>query len=145
MYQGLLHLHSGIPYLLLLGLVLSVILFYTKAASGKTFGKGDKALALVTLILAHLQLVAGIALYFVSPIVTQAFESGEVMSDSTYRFYAVEHLITMLIAITLITIGYSKGKRKTEAGSKFKTLALFYLLGLIVALIRIPWDAWLGI
>lgn len=144
MYQGILHLHSGIPYLLLLGLLISSVVFFAKAASGKSFGKGDKFLALFTLILAHLQLVAGLVLYFISPKIDAAYSSGELMANPEYRFYAVEHLLVMLIAIVLITVGYSRAKRKVEASAKFKTLGLFYLLGLLLALSRIPWEAWLG-
>lgn len=99
-------------------------------------------MALFTLIAAHLQLVFGLALYFVSPITQAAFKSDEIMSNATYRFYAVEHISIMLIAIVVITIGYSKSKRQTDDSKKFKTLSLFYAIGLVLALSRIPWDVW---
>lgn len=145
MYQGILHLHSYLPFLLLAALLVSVILFYVKRGQNKPFKKGDKMLALITLILAHLQLLGGLILYFTSPIVELAFaNSDQLMSNDTYRFFAIEHILTMLIAIALITIGYSRAKRKTEDRLKFQTLASFYLFGLILALIRIPWDNWLA-
>lgn len=144
MYQGFLHFHSYLAFLVFIALVISIILFFVKRSGNKPFTASDKRLALITLILVHLQATAGIILYFVSPTVTAAFDSGELMSDATYRFFAVEHILTMLISVVLITIGYSKSKRKTESKAKFQTLAVFYLLGLVLALLRIPWDRWLG-
>jgi NADH:ubiquinone oxidoreductase subunit 2 (subunit N) len=144
MYTGFVHLHSSLPYLILLGLALSTLTFLVKRSGGKGFAKGDKRLAMFTLILVHIQLVVGLVLYVISPIREQAFASGELMSNSTYRFTAIEHPLIMIIAIVLITIGYSKAKRKTEDKAKFGTLGLFYGLGLILVLSRMPWDIWPG-
>ena len=144
MYTGLIHLHSTLPYLILLGLLVCTVLFLVKRSGGKAFGKGDKRLALITLILVHTQLVVGLILYMISPIRQQAFTSGELMSNSTYRFTAVEHPLLMIVAIVLITIGYSRAKRKSEDKAKFGTISLFYGLGLLLILSRVPWDTWPG-
>lgn len=142
MYTGLKHLHSYLPYLLLLILGISVLVFIAKRFRGGEFGSGDRRLAVFSLILAHIQLVVGLALYAVSPVVKSAYNSGELMSDATHRFYAVEHLLTMVIAIVLITIGYSRAKRSDTDTKRFRALSLFYGLGLILILSRIPWDVW---
>lgn len=142
MYIGLKHLHSYLPYLILLSLVVSVVIFMAKRMQGGTFTTGDRRLALITLILAHLQLVIGLVLYAISPLVKAAYDSDEMMSDSVHRFYAVEHFATMLIAIILITVGYSRAKRRSEDAGKFRSLSFFYLLGLALILLRIPWDVW---
>lgn len=144
MYEVLKSIHSFLPYLLFAGLGISVIIFFSKMSGGKSFSAADKRLALITLILAHLQLVFGLILYFISPVVDAALASENMMADASSRFWAVEHILTMLIAIVLITVGYSSAKRKTEGKAKFKTLAIFYLLGLILALLRVPWDSWLA-
>lgn len=145
MYTGILHLHSFLPYILISLLIISVLVFWAKHSGKKEFVKSDKQLALFTLILAHTQATLGLVLYFLSPITTSAMEnSSEIMSNETYRFYAVEHVLTMIIGIVLITMGYSKSKKK-EGNSKFKGLALFYTIALILILSRLPWEAWLGI
>ncbi len=144
MYTGFKHLHSYSAYLVLLLLLLSVIVFLAKAAQKKSFTGGDKRLALITITLVHLQLVFGLVLYFISPVVKTALKSGEVMSDSINRFYAVEHISVMILAVVLVTIGYSKAKRSNEPAKKFRTLSVFYIIGLLLALSRIPWDAWIG-
>ncbi len=142
MYSVIKPIHSFLPYLLIAGLLASVLVFVAKRFGNRTFKGGDKALALVTLILTHIQFLVGLILYFISPVVKQALNSGEVMSDATNRFYAVEHISVMLIAVVLITIGYSRAKRKEESAAKFQSLMIFYGIGLVLVLSRIPWGAW---
>jgi hypothetical protein len=62
------------------------------------------------------------------------------MEDAAVRFYTMEHLVGMLIAIALITIGYSKSKRAATDAKKFGAIATFYLIGLILILASIPWP-----
>jgi hypothetical protein len=66
-----------------------------------------------------------------------------VMKDPQLRLYLVEHLVTNIIAITLITMGWSMHKRQTDSSKKFLRIGLFYTLGLLLLLSRIPWDSWL--
>jgi NADH:ubiquinone oxidoreductase subunit 2 (subunit N) len=142
MYIGFKHLHSFLPYILLTLLLLTIITFAAKSGK-KEFSSGDKKLALFTLITTHIQATVGLVLYFISPIVKAALASGELMSDATNRFYGVEHISIMLLAAIMITVGYSKSK-KSET-NKFKPVLIFYTVGLVFILSRIPWDAWLGI
>ncbi len=143
MYTGLQHAHSGLAYLLLAFLGISTILFLAKSKSAK-FSKTDKRLALITLIISHIQLILGFSVYFIGPKGYAFLSADNVMSDPTLRLYAVEHVSVMLIAIALITVGYSRAKRATEDTKKFRSLGIFYGIGLILALSRIPWDAWLS-
>ncbi len=143
MITGLQHLHSFLPYLLLTALLVSSILFLTKAKTA-TFSASDKRLALITLILSHLQLIIGLALYFLGPKGYNYTSVEGFMKDPVLRLYAVEHISVMLIAIALITVGYSRAKRAENDHKKFRSLGIFYGLGLILALSRIPWDAWLA-
>lgn len=145
MTTGIKHLHSFLPYLFLGLLIISILVFIIKLASKKDFSPGDKKLALFTLILGHLQALIGIVLYILSPIIKNAFaNSSEIMSNETFRFYVVEHALTMIIAVVLITIGYSKSK-KVEDSKKFKLLTIFNSIALILILSRLPWSAWLGL
>ena len=67
---------------------------------------------------------------------------GTVMKDSLLRFSSVEHPLIMIIAVILITIGFSKHKKKETGNAKFKTIAIFYAIALILILSRIPWGSW---
>ena len=63
--------------------------------------------------------------------------------DATNRLLAIEHPIMMILAITLITIGWSRHKKQVKSESKFKTFSIFYGLALVFILSRIPWSNWL--
>ena len=87
--------------------------------SGKNgYQEKDRKLALFALIFTHVQLILGLILYFISPKVQFV---AEMMKNSVLRFYGVEHIFMMIIAVVLVTIGYSRAKKKEEAVSKFKT------------------------
>jgi hypothetical protein len=143
MYTGLQHLHSFLSYLVLLGLLVSFGLALSGWLGEKTFTDKNRKMGLLGLIPAHLQWVLGLILYFVSPLGLSNF-SGENMKDPVSRLYMLEHPLTMIIAVILITIGYSRAKRQMGDNRGFKSIAIFYGLGLILILSRIPWNAWLG-
>ncbi|HKK74575.1 MAG TPA: hypothetical protein VJ953_05865 [Saprospiraceae bacterium] len=137
MYSMLTHAHSGLRWLVLLFLVLAIANAAMKMNKPQaTFGATDKRLSLFALIFTHIQLIIGLILYFISPKVQF---SAETMGNTVLRFYTVEHISLMLIAIVLITMGYSKAKRK-EGGKKFKTTFWYYLIGLVLILVSIPWP-----
>lgn len=144
MYTGFRHLHSYFAYLLLAVLVLSIVYVMIQMVRKKLFSDTVRKVALVGLIASHLQLLIGLILYFISPrgITVFSGEMSAVMGDSLTRLYALEHPLTMIIAIILITLGYSKAKKPGDDVRRFKTLLLFYILGLILMLSRIPWEAW---
>ena len=137
MYNGLVHAHSGLRWIVLVLLVLAIFNAFSKKSKGVEWTDKDKKITLFAMIFTHVQLLIGLALYFMSPLVQ--FSEG-FMKNPVYRFYSVEHILTMLIAIALITVGYSKSKRASESVNKFKSVATFYLIGLILILAGIPWP-----
>jgi uncharacterized membrane protein len=144
MYTGLKHLHSFTAYLTLAFIITAVIYAVYFLVSNKSFSKWGHTMRLLALIGAHFQIIFGIFLYFVSPLGLSNF-SGENMKNAIYRLYMLEHPLTMLIAVTLITIGYMKSKRAADDKGKLKHMVIFYGLGLVLVLSRIPWEAWLGV
>ena len=139
MYGFIQKFHSGWAYLALLLLVVAVINALIGLTSKKEFTAKDRKIAIFGLIGTHTQLLIGLILYFVSPLGMQSL--GQ-MSDKMLRLTSMEHPLINLIAITLITIGWSKHKKLTTSESKFKTFTIFYGLGLVLILIRIPWSLW---
>ena len=113
--------------------------------SKKEYGPKDFRISLFALIVTHLQLLLGLVLYFVSPNGMQSISNngmGAVMKDSTMRLNAVEHPMVMILMVVFITIGYSKHKKKLVSTPKFKMLAIFYTIALVLMLSRIPWNQW---
>ena len=146
MFETVKFLHSYWAYLVLILLVISTVNALIKFFGNKEFAAFDFRVSLFTLIVVHIHLILGVVLFFTADYLTLISEMGmgEVMKNSLLRSNIVEHPLTMIIAVVLITMGYSKHKKKLTSKPKFKMLALFYTLALVLVLAKIPWNAWLG-
>ena len=143
MYSTIQFVHSIWAYLLLAVLVITTINSLSKFFGKKEYGAKDMRLALFTLITMHLQLLIGLVLFFVSPNGLNAITTNGMGGlSSAARKLAVEHPTLMIIAVVLVTIGYSKHKKQRLSTPKFKKLAIFYTLALIAVLAMIPWNQW---
>lgn len=138
MYTGIKHLHSTLAYVLLAGLIISILYVLFAYLQNKGY---NRKMALLGLICAHIQFVVGLIIYFSSPLGIKG-ASGEAMKISTARLYFLEHPLIMLVAIILITVGYSRAKRLNTAKKQNASVLVFYLIGLILVLSRIPWQVW---
>ena len=144
MYAILKTVHSYWAFFVLIILLLAVLNALRGKISGKEFGSNDLRISLFGLIFSHIQLLIGLILYFVSPWFDQWSSMGMgIMKNAESRLYLIEHPITNIVAIVLITLGWCMHKRQSESSKKFLRIALFYGLGLVFLLSRIPWDAWL--
>ncbi len=140
MYYILQKAHSGWAYLVLIALIIAVINAVIGMSSRKEFTAKDRRISLMALIASHIQLVFGLILYFVSPLGSASL--GQ-MSDSALRLTSLEHPLINVIAIIMITVGWSKHKKGEENHAKFKAITVFYGVGLVLILSRIPWNLWL--
>lgn len=144
MYTGLKHLHSFLPYLLLTVLVLALVKSFIAYRTNQAHTDAHRKNGLIVLILAHIQLLIGFALYFISPkSVTALSDMGAAMKDATLRLYALEHPLMMIIAIVFITMAHSKSKKDIADTLKHKVKSVYYLIALILILSRIPWSVWI--
>ncbi len=134
-------IHSGWAYIVLLVLILATLNALVKFFGDKAFGAIDFRLSLFALITMHIQLLIGIILFFTKGYFDE-MSVGEVMKNSAIRKLAVEHPTTMIIAVALVTIGYSKHKKKLVSKPKFKVLSIFYTIALVLVLYMIPWNLW---
>ena len=139
-------IHSYWAYLAVLLLVITFVNALIGLTKNKGFSDKDLRISLFTLIVIHIQLILGFIVYYVSPYYESMREigMGATMKDAGIRLYTVEHPLMMILAIVLITIGFSKHKKKTTDKGKFKTITIFYGIGLLFVLSRIPWSHWFG-
>ena len=131
MYNGLIHAHSGLRWLLVIFLILAIAKAFMGWLGKKEYNKSDNIVALILVSLTHVMAIVGIILYFISPNVKSMKEA---MGDAFYRFWAMEHGVFMLIAIILITIGRVKSKKATTDELKHKKGAIFYTIAFLVIL-----------
>ena len=139
MYTFIQKFHSGWAYLVLILVLLAVINSFLGKSANKEFTAKDRKIALFALIFVHVQLLIGMLLYFVSPKGSAVL--GQ-MQDANLRLTSLEHPLVNIIAIVLITIGWSKHKKATTSQAKFNSIAVFYGIGLLLVLSRIPWSLW---
>ena len=146
MYEIIFTIHSYVAYVVLAILLLVFINAIRGWFGNKMFTpEKDYRISLFGLILAHIQLLIGLILYFVSAKgLNTVQELGMGGMDSASRLLAVEHPFVNILAVILITVGWSRHKKFLEAKKKFKSIAIFYGLGLLFILSRLPWGQWLG-
>jgi hypothetical protein len=143
MYTALLYLHSILRWVILVLGIVAVFKSYSGMTAGKPFSAGDRKVGLFLMIAAHTTLLVGLYLWLTGPWGLANIRNlgfGEVMKDRVYRFYAVEHLVGMLIAIILITLGRGAAKKPISDRAKHKRTFWFILVALVIILATVPWP-----
>jgi heme A synthase len=141
MYTTLLFFHSITRWLVLLTLVYTIYKAYTGYVNNGTFTKTDNSWRHWTATISHIQLVLGMLVYTQSP--TAKFSFNAIGHNGHMRepfFFGVLHLILMLTAIVVLTIGSAMAKRKPTDREKFRTILVWFGLALFIILIAIPWP-----
>jgi hypothetical protein len=129
MYTGFLHLHSALRYFVLILLIVVIARAMMGWLNSRPYVKWDNKFSLWLLIATHLQVVVGLILYFVSPFVQF---NGQTMKDATTRYWTVEHVFGMIIAVALITGARSSHKKLATDAEKHKRLFILNLIALAV-------------
>jgi magnesium-transporting ATPase (P-type) len=107
----------------------------------KQFVDKDLRIGLFSLIVCQFQLLICLAWYFMSPwFKALTTDAASVMKDKSVRWLAVEHPVVMIVAVAVITIGWFRHKKKTADAAKFRTFGIFYGVGLLLILLKIPWS-----
>ncbi|MCF2486532.1 cytochrome B [Dyadobacter sp. CY347] len=129
--NALIRAHSGLRYVVLALLIAAIFTAYSNWQKGS---QGDSKIYLFAFIATHTQLLLGLILYTMS-----AKVNFDLISEKVFRFYSIEHIFMMLIAIVLITVGRIRSKKLTGA-AKHRTVLYFYAMGLVIILVAIPWP-----
>ena len=128
-YTIIKYLHSGLRFVVVILLLLAIFTALAGWFGKKTYTNGNRKLNLFAMIGAHTQLLVGLVLYFLSPLVQ--FTSSA-MKDPNTRYWTVEHISMMIFSVILITIGYSRSKKAQVPEAKHRTIAIFYILAVVV-------------
>ena len=125
----LLQTHSYLRYFVMIMLLIVVAKSIAGWGGNRPYTGVDNKLGLYLVIFTHLQFLAGIILYFISPLVQ--FNAGT-MKEDLIRYWTVEHAFAMIIAIALITAARSTARRVPDDRAKHKRLAVFNSIALIL-------------
>lgn len=138
--------HSYMAYIVLAVLFLAVFNAIRGMAGSRIYNfHKDLRISLFALILSHIQLLLGLILFFISANGLKAIQTlGMGGLNAEARLLALEHPVINIVAIALITVGWSRHKKQMEDKKKFRSIAIFYGLGLLFILSRIPWAQWLN-
>ena len=134
MYTFFKNFHSGFRYIVFILVLIAIIQSLAGWLGKKPYTNGNRKMNLFAMISAHTQLLIGLILYFLSPLVQFA---SSTMKNNELRYWTVEHISMMIIAIVLITIGHSRSKKAVAPEAKHRAIAIFYILAVIVIVVAI--------
>lgn len=136
MLTGITHLHSLLRWVALIAILISIVQSFNGMTRRSDFTVKNNRWSLITLIAFHLQLVLGLVLYFGKGWYEQLGE----MSVAAVRFWSLEHLVAMLLAITLVTVGRIRSKRAQEGALKHRRQFWFFLIAFLIVMANVPWP-----
>ena len=141
MYITLLTIHSLLRWLVLAGLLFAIYRAYRGWLQDKTFTPFENFVRHSSVTIVHIQFLVGLFLYFVSPVVDYFLHNFKsAVHERNIRFFGMEHVTMMVIAVSVITMGSMSAKRKEGDTAKFKTIAIWYTIGLVIIFLSIPWK-----
>ncbi|MDQ0110153.1 hypothetical protein SAMN05660909_04349 [Chitinophaga terrae (ex Kim and Jung 2007)] len=141
MYPILLAIHSLVRWLVVITLILSIFRAYAGWKNRKTFSQKDESLLRMTVGVAQLQMLIGIVLYFVSPLVRYFFgHLSKAIKLREIRFFGLEHSTMMITSVILITIGAGLSAKRTDDAQRFRTIAIWFTIAFIILFFSIPWQ-----
>lgn len=141
MYPILLTVHSLFRWVVLISLLYALFRAYKGWFTGVAFSVSDDKVRHITATIAHVQLLIGFVLYWLSPLgIYFRNHFREAVSQREIRFFGMEHPAMMFVAVVVISIGSSLAKRRPVARQQFKTMALWFSFALLIILLSVPWP-----
>lgn len=140
MLTGIQHFHNFMRWFVIIFALWTLIKTMGGMNGSKSFTKNDKRPALFLMISADIQLLLGFILYFGKGWFKVLTSGSGFMKLPAQRFWAMEHMVSMLIAIILIHIGYSSIKKNISDAAKFKRVFWYTLIAIIIIMATIPWP-----
>jgi heme A synthase len=138
MLNGIKHAHSGLRWVVLALLLFAILNAYKGWREKKSYTPKDKKIHLFAMIFVHIQVLIGLLSYYLN--LGAKVQFSNVMKNDVLRFFTVEHMTMMLLALVVITIGFSRSKKINETPKRFRFIFITYLIGLGLILAGIPWP-----
>jgi hypothetical protein len=141
MYPVMLAVHNLLRWVFLVLAVVAVARAVVGWVNRSEWRVVDDRLGLFLVLATDIQLLVGLVLYvFLSPMMKVVFSDiGAAMGNAGLRFFAVEHVFGMLVAVVAVHLGRALSKRAPEARVRHLRSAIWYLVALAATLLAIPW------
>lgn len=140
MYTALLHVHSYNRWLVLLSGAVALVVAYRGWLGGGAYGRVESFSGRAFRGLLDLQVLLGLALYALSPIVRAGLgDLGAAMGEKELRFFSVEHITGMVIALAFVHAGAARVQHADTDAAKLRQQAIWQTLAAISILVSIPW------
>ena len=141
LYSVALVLHNTLRWLVVGSLLGTLVSAYSGLLLRRSYTKTDQTWRVVATSIAHTQLLLGVYLYILSPLIRYYWQARPGLSGGLQLpFFALIHSSLMLTAIVVMTVGSSLTKRQTEARRRFSTTAIYFTIGLLLIAAAIPWP-----
>lgn len=141
MYAFLLPLHNIVRWLVVAAALFAVIRAFAGWLGKKNWTALDDKAGVWFASIMDVQLLLGLILYFISPLLQTAFQNfGGAMGNTVMRFFAVEHIFLMIVAVVLAHVGRALSKKAVEPAKKHRMAAIFFGLAILAILFAIPWP-----
>lgn len=144
MFTLFLVVHNLMRWVVLLATIAAIVMAYSGWFGKRDWLPSGKRWSTIAVIALDIQLLIGLILYlFLSPMGLSAFQQfgmSGVMGSSEIRFFAVEHIMMMVIAVLIAHVGTILAKRAANDRARFRAIAISFTIALLVILASIPWD-----
>ena len=139
-YSLILTLHDDLRWLVLLAALVAIVTAATGVSGSRPFKPLGRITGVIFISVMDLQFLLGLILCFLSPWVAQFWTSpGAAMKVKEARFFGMEHLVFMIVALALAHIGAARSKRASEPAKAYRTALVWFSLSLLLILAGIPW------
>lgn len=142
MYEFIKAVHNILRWVVVLGGVYAIFLALKGLLSQTRWGINEQRSGLIFTAALNIQFIIGLILYFISPLGSRLLTSGDmaaVMRNNIMRFFAVEHLSIMILALLAAQLGYSLSKRAKSDRAKFIRASAGYVLAALLIAYGTPW------
>lgn len=137
-----LYLHSWLRWIVVLAGLAAIVLAILGLVQKRAWGRPDRIAGLVFTSAFDTNLLVGLIQYiFTSALTAAAFaDMGAAMGNPVLRYFAVEHLALMLVALVVAHIGSSRVKKAEGDAKKHRQALIFYGIAFLLMLAAIPWP-----
>lgn len=143
MYEFILAVHNILRWVVLILGFLAVLRAFIGWFGKHAWIPADPKIGRFFTSAIDIQLLIGLLLYiFFSPFTLQAirnFGFGYVMEQADYRFFAVEHLFYMILAVVFAHLGSALPRKADHPVDKHRRAAIWFGLAFLVILLGMPW------